>query len=132
MEEDGKGLDDDAEDDEGCDSKPRSDGLLSDTLSSFVISSNVFGPIRLKRGAGEERLSLGDIGGWRDCAAVRRDVEQFGEDADWGCWALGRTRVGQIGEDRICGGGAYWMTEVESVREDGGWGGLALGGIEVE
>jgi hypothetical protein len=115
-EEVGKGMDDDAEDEEGCDSKPRSD---------------VFGPISrtLKKGADEERLGMGDIGG---CAVGRRDVEQFGEDAYWECWALGRTRVGQIGEDRICGGGAYWMTEVESVGEDEGWGGWALGRMEVE
>ena len=88
MEEDGKGMDDDAEDDEGCDSKPRSDGLLSGTSSSSVITSNVLGPIwrNCKGGAAEERLSIGEEGGWGDCAVGRRDVEQVGEDEDWGSW----------------------------------------------
>ena len=64
VEEDGKGMDD-AEDDEGCDSKPRSDGLLLGTSSSSVITSNVFGPIwrNCKGGAAEERLSIGEEGG---------------------------------------------------------------------
>ena len=83
MEEDGKGTDDDAEDDEGCDTKPRSDGLLSGTSASSVITSNVFGPIwrNCKGGADEERLSMGEGGGWGYWALSGRTAVD--EDGDW-------------------------------------------------
>ena len=75
-EKDGKGMDN-VEDDEACDSEQGSDGLLSGRSLSSVTNSNVFASFRrnFKGGEEEERLSIGEGGGWGDCAVRRREVE---------------------------------------------------------